>query len=265
MTPEPAALREAVRRESARFREAVVAAAPDAPVPSCPDWTADDLLHHLTEVQSFWAWVLREAVTEDPDRPEPPRAGDRAALLESYDRAHGELLAALGSVGPAEPRWSWAADQTAGFTFRRQAHEALIHRVDAELAADLPRAPLDPALAADGVDEALRVMFGGVPDWATFAPTPGGLVRLSTTDTDDRWTVHLGRCHGTAPSGRTHDLAVLEVLDDTDPADPSATVRGTAADLDVWLWGRPTTAPVEREGDPAVLAELQALLDEGVG
>ena len=33
---------------------------------------------------------------------------------------------------PAEPAWTWSAEQTVGFTLRRQAHEALIHRLDAE-------------------------------------------------------------------------------------------------------------------------------------
>ena len=49
-----------------------------------------------------------------------------------------------------------------GFVRRRQAHEALIHRIDAELTAGR-RTPVDPLLGADGVDEALRVMYGGVP------------------------------------------------------------------------------------------------------
>ncbi len=48
----------------------------------------------------------------------------------------------------------WADDKTAGYIARRQAHEALVHRLDAELTVG-DRTPLDPRLAADGVDEAL--------------------------------------------------------------------------------------------------------------
>ena len=50
----------ALTRESARFAEAIRGAAPDTPVPTCPGWTADDLLWHLGEVQWFWAAVVRE-------------------------------------------------------------------------------------------------------------------------------------------------------------------------------------------------------------
>ena len=60
------------------------------------------------------------------------------------------LVAELERADPAEPAWSWSAEQTVGFTFRRQAHEALIHRLDAEqTAGDVT--PLDAALASDGV------------------------------------------------------------------------------------------------------------------
>jgi len=40
--------------ESARFAEVIAEVPPDARVPSCPDWSADDLLWHLAEVQWFW-------------------------------------------------------------------------------------------------------------------------------------------------------------------------------------------------------------------
>lgn len=106
-----------IRSESARFRAALAACDPDAPVPSCPEWTAAD-------------------------------------LLSCFEATNAEFVAALASADPAEAAWSWAAEQTVGFTFRRQAHEAPVHRLDAELAVGA-LTPLDPALAADGVDEAL--------------------------------------------------------------------------------------------------------------
>ena len=48
----------------------------------------------------------------------------------------------------------------------------MIHRVDAEIVAGR-RTPMDPALSADGVDEALRIMYGGLPDWGSFTPIAG--------------------------------------------------------------------------------------------
>ena len=47
-------------RESALFGHALDGAAQDAPVPSCPGWTADDLLWHLGEVLWFWGTIVRE-------------------------------------------------------------------------------------------------------------------------------------------------------------------------------------------------------------
>jgi hypothetical protein len=61
--------------ESACFAAAIAKTAPDAPVPSCPDWDADDLLWHLSQVQCFWGTVVREHLDGEqveelmPERP----------------------------------------------------------------------------------------------------------------------------------------------------------------------------------------------------
>ena len=63
-----------------------------------------------------------------------------------------ELARVLEAADPADEAWNWSDDHTVGFILRRQAHEALIHRLDAEQAAgDVTE--LDPRLAADGVEE----------------------------------------------------------------------------------------------------------------
>ena len=140
-------------RESARFADALRGAAPDTPVPSCPGWNADDLLWHLGEVQWFWAAVVREDVTgKRAEELKPPRPADRAGLLAFFETASHDLAEILAAKPPESPAWTWSDDNSVGFIRRRQAHEALIHRVDAELTADT-RTPLDPALSAAGVDE----------------------------------------------------------------------------------------------------------------
>ncbi|MDP3969282.1 MAG: maleylpyruvate isomerase family mycothiol-dependent enzyme [Nocardioides sp.] len=264
MAPTPEDYLAAVRRETARFRAVLAEADLEVAVPTCPGWTAADLLHHLAEVQWFWSRVLSENVTEDPDLDEPVRAEDRAGLLAFLDRAHDALTDQLASLDPGEHRWSWAEEQTVGFTLRRQAHEALVHRLDAELAVGAARAEVDPDLAADGVDEALRVMFGGVPRWATFTPGDGAVLRIAATDTGDAWTIVLGRFAGIAPSGTTYDEPMLDVLDGSDAPTPGATVSAAAADLDAWLWNRPTLGPVDRDGDDDALRALQEILDAGI-
>src|SRR5580700_8222264 len=195
-----------LQRESARFARAIQEAAPDAPVPSCPDWNADDLLWHLAEVQWFWATVVREGVTGDQaEALKPQRPTGREALLAFFAQASGGLQQILAATPPGAAAWTWSADQTAGFIRRRQAHEALIHRVDAELTAG-NRSPIDPLLGADGADEALRVMYGSVPDWATFTPDHARTARVRAADTGHTWLVTLGRFTGTDPaSGTSYD------------------------------------------------------------
>jgi hypothetical protein len=116
-------------RESARFAEAIAAAAPDAPVPSCPDWTADDLLWHLAWVQSWWAAIVRDNLT-GPDAAllQPERPPDRAGLLELYLRASRDLPQILGTVAADTPAWTWSDDHTVGFIRRKGAGAGAYHR-----------------------------------------------------------------------------------------------------------------------------------------
>jgi hypothetical protein len=151
-----------------------------------------------------------------------------------------------------------------GFIRRRQAHEALIHRVDAELTAG-ERTALDQALCRDGVDEVLHVMYGGAPPWGEFTPEPDKTVRVRATDTGDSWLLTLGRFTGTDPDdGNVIEDADLRVAA-TDPGGPAAAeLAGSAADLDCWLWHRPTVGEVERSGDEKVLAELDSAIAPGI-
>jgi uncharacterized protein (TIGR03083 family) len=254
-------------RESARFRDALAGAPDDARVPSCPDWDAVDLLWHLAEVQWFWGEVVERGVTERAaaDALERPRPGDRAAVQAAYDDASRRLGAVLAG-DPATPVWTWAAsDQSIGFIRRRQAHEALIHRVDAELTSG-ERTPLDAALATDGVDEVLRVMYGGDPGWGGFTPRPEQTVRVETTDTGRTWVLTLGRFDGSEPhSDKTYaDERDMRIAATDDGAPTAATVRGAAADLDCWLWIREPLGPVEQTGDEEVLAELHRTIGGGI-
>ncbi len=134
-----------------------------------------------------------------------------------------------------------------GTTYRRQAHEALIHRVDAELTAGVPVTPLDPALADDGVAEVLGVMYGGAPEWGTFTRT-GETFAVHLTDTGSE---PAGRARASSPArcptaARSTRTRTTSWLVDDGPA-PVATITGTAADLDTWLWHR----------DPALVAGVR--------
>ncbi len=242
---------EHLRAESRRFREVLTTCDPDARVPACPAWNAADLLWHLAGVQWFWGTTIRNrpaAPREEDAEPERPTSYD--GLLTAYDEYSAALLDELAKADPAEPAWSWSTDQTVGFTYRRQAHEALIHRLDAEQTAGQVTA-LDPALATDGVLECLDVMYGGTPPWGEFRGLPHH-VRIDCTDTDASFWVQIGRFVGTDPSdGQHYDETDIGVV--TDPGtDPDAVVEGPAAALDAWLWRRRDDEDIRVHGDRGI-------------
>ena len=256
--------------ESARFLEVISKLPSDSPVPSCPEWSADDLLWHLGEVQWFWGTVVREDVSGDEaEARKPARPRGRAGLADFFTRVSGELVATLAATPADAAAWTWSAEQTVGFIRRRQAHEALIHRVDAELTAD-DRTPLDPQLSADGVDEALRIMYAGVPDWGTFTPEPARTLRIAATDAGRSWLVTLGRFTGMDPAdGTVYDEPDIEAV----PAEAAAAeaaaaaaaeVSGMAADLDCWLWHRPALGVIEHSGDRDVLRGFESAIGPGI-
>ncbi|MFI2103903.1 maleylpyruvate isomerase family mycothiol-dependent enzyme [Isoptericola sp. NPDC019693] len=230
-------------RDSALLVTAVEAAPTGAEVPACPGWTAADLAHHVALVQSFWASVVgREPGSGRPGGDVVPleRPADDALLAGLLRDATARLVTALAGRDPLEPCWSWHPEgRSVGWVTRRQQHEALVHRVDAERTAGQGVTPLDPDIAADGVDEVLDVLLGGHPAWTTFAPD-GGTVAVvvdAPGEAPHRWDVGLGRVRGTGPgSGRYYDVPGGLLVDDG--GEPDAVVAGAAADLDLWLWGR---------------------------
>jgi len=255
-----------LRRESVRFREVLTDTDPATPVPSCPEWTAEDLLWHLGRVQHWWTNVVVERPASPEDgyvEPERPPSHDR--LLAFFDEWSEKLTHALVDAGPEERCWTWSEDpddQTTGFVFRRQAHEALIHRLDAELAAGTVTA-LDPLLAADGVEECLDVMYGGLPPWGRFDPLEQH-VEFRMTDVDQSVWVQLGTFSGTTPDGEERrDEPDFHVV----PApgvQPATVVSGTAADLDAWLWHRRDDAGIEVTGDQEMYAHVQVVLGQPI-
>lgn len=241
-----------LHHESARFRAVLTDANPRATVPTCPEWDVADLLWHLTEVQYFWARTINHRpAAPDPEKGwgRPPRPESYAELLGFFDECSANLENALTGADPDETAWSWSTDQTVRFTFRRQAHEALIHRLDAELVVG-DVTPLDPRLAADGVDEMLDIMLGEAPPWASFTPDDA-VVAVHARDTDHEFRVRLGRTTGTDPEGTTHDQDDFRVIDEPG-VEPDAVLEGRAEDLDAWLWHRRDDAALEWVGDHAV-------------
>jgi len=245
---------EIIRAETQRFAEVLAATAPDTCCPTCPDWSASDLLWHLTSVHLFWAGVLgRDARTESDiaavEQSKPDRPSATPDLLVLREQATDALLEQLGRLDDAEPRWSWwPPDQTVGFTRRMQIHEATMHRVDAELAAGVPISSIAPDVAAGAVDHAVDVMWGWPPDGAGYQAH--AVVEFAATDVDRRWLVEVGR-------SKFGPRALRATA-----GEPTATVSAPAGDLALWAWTR--GGAVEIAGDDASVAALDAVVTNGM-
>ncbi|MFJ9690521.1 maleylpyruvate isomerase family mycothiol-dependent enzyme [Kitasatospora sp. NPDC101183] len=216
----------AVSAETARFVAAVRSADPATSVPTCPGWTLIDLVRHAGSVQRWFTALLLQRIQQPPTERRvelklPEQAEDYPAWLAE---AAAEADTAFAAIDLDAPMWAWGVDQHARFWVRRMLFETLVHRVDGELALGL-QADIDPALAADGVDEFLT----NLPNAASFAPRTAELraehraIRFTRTDGDGDWLVRL------RPDGFG--------LDTSDGA-AAATVAATAADLLLLLYGR---------------------------
>lgn len=151
-------------------------------------------------------------------------------------------------------------DQTVDFTWRMQTHEATMHRVDAELTAGVALSPIPAAIAADGVDHVVNVMWAWAP--ASAARRVTGRVDVRATDTGRVWRLATIRWSGEAWGQTFTDQASCVPADD-DSGVAQAVVSGTAEALDLLVWTRRDEG-IERSGDEQVLAEFQATLDGGI-
>jgi len=231
---EPSQYLAAVRADSARLLTAARAAGLDAPVPSCPDWTVADLLGHVGQVQRWQAdLIARRVQSAEFSLAEPPT--DPAVLVAWVEDASALLVEVLAATDPSVAVWTFAGPGTAAFWFRRQAHEAACHRVDAELAAGVVPV-VDPELARDGIDEFLELAVGGL--LRERLAGSGETVHLHRTDGEGEWMIRRG------PDGPavTHEHAKGDVA-----------ARGSASDLLLALRGRIGTGALEVFGDAGVL------------
>jgi uncharacterized protein (TIGR03083 family) len=233
----------ALAGRGAALAEAAAAAGADAKVPTCPAWDVTKLVTHQGMVHRWAAANLRGEADHDTGA-SVAEAGAAASLLDWYR----EGLAALVDTVRAAPEDAKAmvflrdAPPPRRFWARRQAHETTIHSVDA-VAARHRRWPtaadvdLDPALAADGVDELLMGFITRGKGRLHAAEPYTVLVRAD--DTGHAWTLRIGEGPiVTTPGGTGRGDAVLS---------------GSAAQLYLSLWNR--ADELTAEGRPDLLAE----------
>jgi uncharacterized protein (TIGR03083 family) len=202
------------------------------PVPTCPDWTVQQLVEHVGEVHRWAAAIvtrglLRDLPAEEQSEFAAPtrsqellpwfRCGARQ-LIDALKTAPDDLRAFVFLKGAPPAKHFWA---------RREAHETAIHRVDA-LAARLGRLPttaeasITTEFALDGIDE---LVAGFVPRRSSRLRTDQPFrMTIAPTDADAAWTVAVS------------DQPPV-VTREADPA-AHALITGTAAALYLGLWNR---------------------------
>ncbi|MFE5296204.1 maleylpyruvate isomerase family mycothiol-dependent enzyme [Streptomyces sp. NPDC056632] len=216
--------------------DAAATAGPDAKVVTCPGWQVRDLLRHTTMVHRWATAHIAEGHTSpQPDGGEPDLDGDE--LLTHFREGHSLLVDALRAAPADLDCWTFLpAPSPAAFWARRQAHETTVHRADAESALAAGPGPVDPALAADGVDELLAAFHAR--DRSRVRSDVPRTLRVRATDTGDVWTVRLSQ---DAP--RTE-------RDADGPAD--CEISGPADRLYLALWNRLPQEAVTVTGDTSL-------------
>ncbi|WP_410569693.1 maleylpyruvate isomerase family mycothiol-dependent enzyme [Amycolatopsis sp. cmx-4-61] len=211
------------------FTEALRTTDPAAPVPDCGDWTVADLATHLGNVHRWAATVVRTGEVQ----PQDFAAEASADLVAWYAESAQLLLGELEVADPAAPCWHFGGTgKTKAFWFRRQVHETAVHLADSGSGH-----ALDPAVAADGVDEVLTVWLPRVTRWHP-APSLAAPLALRATDTGDAWTLHPGQPPALGPA-----------------VEPAATAEAPARDLLLRLWKR-TATPPRLSGDTALAGQF---------
>jgi uncharacterized protein (TIGR03083 family) len=231
-----------LRAEGPAFRAAVSEAEPDAPVPSCPDWTVGDLIAHLSGVYAWVCTHVSRGVTSRPDR--PFGAEPAPVTLEVFDERFAALVTLLDTLDPEMPAWNWAPQaKKVSFWHRRMAHETAVHRWDAQMAIAMVE-PLEAKLAADGVSEVLDTWL---PAGRGHCPADRhGLIALYATDLQQNWHIRLRDGGGVA-------LLDTDTLLDDDVHHERAVAEGTASDLQLALWGRVGFDILTLQGDDRLL------------
>lgn len=159
----------------------------DGPVPSCPGWTAYDVVTHLGNVHAWAATIVetgQSAVTQNDE----PRSRRGRVVGDWYAGKAEDLYRVLRATDPERPCWNFAfGEGVSGFWRRRQLHETTIHTLDLDGASGRTT-QVAPELAADGVDEVLTVFLHRMHAKGHPARLTAPLC-LACEDTGQAWTV----------------------------------------------------------------------------
>lgn len=228
--------------ENASFAALLRDADLSTPVPTCPEWTLDQLMRHIGRGDRWCTQIVAERSAEliDPrtvsgGKPPADRDGQIAWLHEG-PRA---LLDAVAATGADTPVWTFLGPRPAGWWIRRRLHETAVHRADAALALGVDFG-IDPAVAADGITEYLErvVVRAAAPD---AEPPLAAMqsVHLHATDPGlgdaGEWTI-VGRPDGIAVD-HEHGKATVAVRGPARDLLLALVRRGGASELGLEMFG----------------------------
>jgi uncharacterized protein (TIGR03083 family) len=226
-------------REGRLLAEAAERAGTDAKVPTCPEWQVRDLLRHTGMVHRWAAAFVAEGHQAFQPFGDPPDL-DGTELTTWFREGHRHLVGTLTGAQVDVQCWYFLpAPSPLAFWARRQAHETTIHRLDAEAARGGTPTAIDPAFAADGIDELLLGFHARTKSRVRSAEPR--VLRVRATDTDDAvWTVRLSQEPPAAERGETAeaDCELAGPLTQLYPALwnrlPFPDVRGDASLAALW-------------------------------
>ena len=194
-----------------------------ARVPSCPDWSVEDLAQHVGKIHRWAEHLVR--VRANSYVSSDAVVVDSSPVNAEWVRDGGaRLVATLRASDPDCAMWAWGQDQHVRFWSRRQLHETLVHRMDLDLAVGL--APeTDARIAIDGIDEFLVNLksAAGFSPKVTELHGSGEVLHLVTTDADADWSIKL------LPDG-------FELTHET--SSPTSSLRGPSTELVLVLYRR---------------------------
>ena len=223
-------------------------AALESKVPTCPEWTVNDLVDHVAHVYLHKVECMRHNAAPDPW---PAPGLDQGPRLDLLHRAYRELSDEFAARDAGSEAHTWyEPDQTVGFWMRRMAHETVIHRIDAELGAGVPSQPVPDDLALDGIDEVLDLFLAWPSTrWTeefeqVLEPKQPGSVGILAGD--KRWLVSW------QPSGLVSAALGDGASDAEVSGSPEAVLR--------WLWRRSGTDAITVAGDERKVDQLRRLL-----
>jgi len=211
---------------------------PTAPAWAGLGWDRTQLLHHVANVHGWIRAQLAFGPSERIRFGSVEGAPEGPALPGWFEAGAAELLELLSTMDLAVTWPTWAGPQPGTFYPRRMAQEAAVHRWDAV------GGPIDPALAADGVDELLSLFAPRLPPERLAGAS--GSIHLHATDVEGEWLVHF------APDGIRFEHG---------HAKGDVALRGSAPDLLLWSWNRaPVDDRFEVFGDRALLETWRSVV-----